>query len=261
MDASIIIVNYNTKNLTINCINSVREKTTGLNYEIIVVDNNSSDCSIESIENLQYNNVICIRSDSNVGFGRANNIGVKEAKGKYVLLLNSDTVIKNNAIKCFYDFAEAHDQNTILGSILYSSDDTPTTSSGNFEGILRIGLRIIYLLFPLLLSIRLKTIPIVQNTEGRDVDYVSGADMFMRKDIFEKLGGFDKNIFMYCEDSDICLRAKKIGIKSHLITSPHIIHLEGKSSKKTWKSRKMQIKSNLYYLKKCYRKKINRLIQ
>ena len=111
MDVSVIIVNYNTKNLTSDCIQSVIDKTSGVDYEIILVDNASTDGSKEFFENdvrLKY-----IYSDKNGGFGYGNNQGMEIARGKYLFLLNSDTVLLNNAIREFFDYAESHDEKRI----------------------------------------------------------------------------------------------------------------------------------------------------
>ena len=98
MDVSIIIVNYNTKDLLVNCLNSIYEKTKDVLFEIIIVDNASIDGSEEMIKN-DFKEVVFIQSGDNIGFGRANNLGIKEAKGDCIFLLNSDTILLNNAIK------------------------------------------------------------------------------------------------------------------------------------------------------------------
>ena len=105
MDVSIILVNYKTKDLTINAIKSVIEKTQGINFEIFVVDNNSKDGSIEAIEK-EFPNINIIKNPINAGFGAANNLAINQAKGKYILCLNTDTLLINNAIKIMYNFME-----------------------------------------------------------------------------------------------------------------------------------------------------------
>ena len=124
MDVSIILVNYKTKDLTLNCIKSIYEKTTGVDFEIIVVDNNSQDGSAEAIEQ-EFQNVKVIYNKINVGFGAANNIAIKQAKGKYILCLNTDTFLINNAIKIMFDFMEekANQQVGVCGGILYDSNN------------------------------------------------------------------------------------------------------------------------------------------
>ncbi|UVV84289.1 glycosyltransferase [Bacteroides thetaiotaomicron] len=104
MDVSVIIVNYNTKALTKSCIESIFSETCGIEFEVILVDNASSDGSKELFQIDE--RIIFIESNVNLGFGKANNLGYKYATGKYIFLLNSDTLLKNNAIKLFFDFAE-----------------------------------------------------------------------------------------------------------------------------------------------------------
>ena len=106
MDVSVIIVNYNTIELTLNCINSIFTHTLGIDFEVIVVDNNSDDGSGEILR--LDKRIVFIQNLANEGFGSANNIGYRYAKGKYLFLLNSDTILLNNAIKLFYDYAEQH---------------------------------------------------------------------------------------------------------------------------------------------------------
>ena len=128
MDVSIIIVNYNTLELTKNTIDSVNEKTKDLNYEIILVDNASTDGSVEFFEKEYKNKIIFIKNDENLGFGRANNRGIKIAKGKYVFLLNSDTLLINNAIKILFDFMEKNNNCGVCGGNLYTLTLQPTNS-------------------------------------------------------------------------------------------------------------------------------------
>lgn len=131
MDISVIIVNYNTKQLLSECLNSIKDKTFGVDYEVIVVDNESKDGSQEMlIKDFPWARLI--ESGENLGFGKANNLGMSLAKGKYFLLLNSDTLLVNNAIKEFYDYAEANPGFGALGSVLLGQDNRPCHSYGKF---------------------------------------------------------------------------------------------------------------------------------
>ena len=116
MDVSIIIVNYNTKDLLKECIDSIYEQTKEITFEIIVSDNGSSDGSIEMLKNY-FPSVIIIENNANLGFGAANNRGLKIAHGKYIFYLNSDTVLLNNAVKCFFDFWEQASDKDSIGAI------------------------------------------------------------------------------------------------------------------------------------------------
>ena len=125
---SIIIVSYNTKELTKKAIQAVFDKTEGIEYEIIVVDNDSKDGSVEELKNTFQEKITVIESKENLGFGRANNLGIKQSKGKYIFLLNSDTELINNAIKIFYDYMEENKQVGVCGGNLYNENEIPEDS-------------------------------------------------------------------------------------------------------------------------------------
>lgn len=248
IDVSVIIVNYNTKDLLRDCINSVIEQTKNISFEIIVSDNGSSDGSIEMLK-AEFPKVIILNNKENLGFGKANNRGAEIANGKYLFLLNSDTVLLNNAIKEFYDYAEKNEK-LLLGSYLYDSENNVTVSYGRFASRLTMLKRIIYVKFPFVLKFRLKAKPLTIIPIEKDIDYICGADLFVEKKVFQDLKGFDENIFMYCEDEDLCLRALKKNYKCRVITTPKIIHLEGKSSTISRVKRNIMLQSYKYYFLK-----------
>lgn len=254
-DVSVIIVNYNTKDLTLNCMESIIQHTHGVNYEVIVVDNASWDGSVESIRDFgrTHRKVTLCENAENVGFGRANNIGIARAEGKYVFLLNSDTILQNDAVSLFYTKAESGYQDYILGSYLLDRDGGRVNSYSDIEDIFHILIRNLYLCFPFLYKCRKILFPAkfeMDELEEKDVGFITGADMFLKKEVFERVGGFDEHIFMYGEDEDFALRALKTGIKSRIIPGPQIIHLEGGSMGESWKKRRIRIKANNYFLRK-----------
>lgn len=218
MDVSIILVNYNTKQLTSNCIQSIAEKTTGVEYEIILVDNASTDGSKEAFESDE--RVRYIYSEKNGGFGYANNIGMRIAKGKYFFLLNSDTLLVNNAVKEFFDYAENKAPETVLGCYLVGDDGTYRNSFFYFPAftIWQFIKRNIY------------GQDMTPNYTDREVECVSGADMFIPRSAIELAGMFDDNIFLYGEEGELQYRMMQKGVKRMLINTPKIIHLEGQSS-------------------------------
>lgn len=247
MDVSIIIVNYNTKQLLADCLTTVFEKTKDVAYEVIVVDNASTDGSEEYITK-RFPNIKWINSGENLGFGRANNLGAKYATGKYLFLLNSDTLLLNNAIRIFFDYAESHQYEGIgtLGSWLLDKDGKPNNSFGFFPCATN---EIKYLLgkyqLPSLNDI----------TEEKEVDYITGADLFIEKRLFEGLDGFDKNIFMYYEETDLQYRLALRSLSRKIIPGPRIIHLEGGSFENKGLSLKrflMAQTSYNYYLRKNF---------
>jgi len=248
IDVSVIIVNYNTRQLTQNCIDSILLHTKDISYEIILVDNASIDDSCDFF--IKDNRIIFISSPTNLGFGKANNLGYEYSKGDYVFFLNSDTIIKNNAIKIFYDQMMVLPADiACLGCILKDTNSNFSGSYGNFP--------VWYDEFfnrhkKQLLQAKIKKFPFI-------VEYVSGADMFIRRSVIELHGLFDADFFLYFEETELQRRYFKNGYKSVIIDGPDICHLEGGSSNDTaWKAitftqsffvyMKKDLSKNKYYI-------------
>lgn len=252
MDVSVIIVNYNTRQLLCDCLESIRGKTEGVDYEVIVVDNDSRDDSREVVTS-RFPWVKWIQSDENLGFGRANNLGMEYAQGKYFFFLNSDTLLVNNALLEFYRYSEANPGFGALGCILYGKDMKPCHSYGRFptQGQVLKETLAKYLRF---LKDKSKFHPEKTNSPIC-VDYITGADLWVPRSVFEKVGGFDPKYFMYFEESDWQCRMKKSGFDRIIIPGPEIIHLEGgsdKSESRTWSPTRL---ANFYKSQKIYQKK------
>lgn len=256
MDVSVIIVNYNTAALTLQCLRTLYEYIRDVSFEVIVVDNHSSDDSITLIEN-EFPQVVLLKSNVNMGFGRANNWAATQARGKYLFLLNSDTIVINNIIKMFYDYMEKHPETASCGGNLLDVQGANTVSHGCFPSLFQefsdIGFRKLY---------RKKYVRHLSTgqkiNEGNidDVDYISGADIFIRKSVFESMTGFDSNIFMYYEETDLYYRMAKVGMKSCLLPYACLVHLEGGSSCSkrafSFKRYEMSWSSKLYFFRKNY---------
>lgn len=256
MDVSVIIVNYNTLKMTSECIDSIIQKTRDLTYEIILVDNASTDGSREFFE--KDNRIIYVYNKTNLGFGSANNIGIKIAKGKFIFFLNSDTLLLNNAIKHFVEFESKNNNNLALGGWLLNSYMEISHSYGSFitlRGELQTALRVFTDRIPFLNKNKF------DNEKYSDaplkVDYITGADLFVPKEILDKVGLFDEDFFMYCEETDLQKRMQIAGYNRMLINDPRIQHLEQGSQKSGFISNKknprkllMSTKSTLRYLKK-----------
>ncbi|MBQ9722805.1 MAG: glycosyltransferase family 2 protein [Bacteroidales bacterium] len=241
MDVSIIIVNYNTKELLRNCIQSIYNHKTQSSYEIIVVDNNSHDGSCEMIKS-EFTKVKLIESSENLGFGRANNLGLKHASGSYFFFLNSDTVLLNNAIDYFVEFCAQRKELKIgaVGSILIDSDNRNMHSYGTFITIKSLLLDILYkykgifrkaeVLNDIYLHPESVSSPIC-------VEYITGADLFVPAMVVDDIGDFDPRFFMYCEEVDWQKRMCDSGYGRFIIPGPKIIHLEGASAPSTSRHR------------------------
>lgn len=236
MEVSVIIVNYNTKNITKNCIDSVFSNTRNVSFEIILVDNSSTDGSKEYFQ--KDKRIRYIYNNENVGFGRANNIGYKVAKGKYIFLLNSDTILLNNAISIFLEkMRKMPSTVACLGTILLDLDRKPVHSYGSF------------LDWSIILPIKRREIrEEAISEEGLEVDCVLGADLFIKRSVIEEYGLFDPIFFMYQEENDLQRRYYLNGFSSRIITGPKIIHLEGKSNSKKINTR--AIEGTFVYMKK-----------
>lgn len=251
---SIIIVNYNTLNLTKNTINSIFKKTQNLDYEIILIDNDSKDGSKEFFKN-EYDkreNVKFIESDSNLGFGNANNLGLKFATGKYIFFLNSDTLLIDNSIKVLFDFMEKNMDVGVCGANLYDENMNPVHSyDAGIPGIfydLKASLRSIYT------KIYKKRLDFNYSDKVIEVGYITGADMFVRRKILDEVGGFDSDFFMYYEESELTNRIKKAGYKIMNVPKAKIIHLEGKSFEFKETRFRMVTESKYKYFAKVYGK-------
>lgn len=226
MDVSIIIVNYNTKHLLNDCLKSVFAQTRGVTYEVIVVDNASSDGSQDMIK-AEFPEVRLIESEKNIGFGRANNLAMEVAKGDYFFLLNSDTILRNNAIKIFYDFSIKNHDTGVLGSILYDASESPSHSYGYFPTTKRLYKDIVFRIASLFHKFR--DYPHREISEPCNVEYITGADLWIPRRIYEQTGGFDPQFFLYYEETDLQKRMAIKGVPRILIPGPKILHLEGGS--------------------------------
>lgn len=226
-DLSIIIISYNTSRITIDCITSIYQSLQGSNMhcEIIVVDNASTDGSVEELEKFQkdHSDFILIKNTDNVGFGRANNLGVTHANAPTILLLNSDTVVINNALEKLYTFYISQNQYGFIGAKLLNQDKTDQPSCGMF-----FTLPVVFAT----LFLRGDYWGLTRSSPDivRQADWVSGACIMTTKKIFEELHGFDSDIFMYMEEVDLLYRGKLKGYTTGFYPESKFIHLGSASS-------------------------------
>lgn len=250
-DVSVILVSYNTKEMTKNCIESVYAKTKDINFDILCVDNNSTDGTCEMIEQ-EFPSVKLIKNDKNLGFGAANNIAIKQSNAKYIFFLNTDTVLRNNAIKILFDFMEENSEIGACGGNLYDSNLNHVHSYGWFPTIRTKFLKTFLLDRVLFIK---ETYDRGKNESGRikQVDYITGADLMIRRDVLNKCGYFDEDFFLYYEETELQYRINKAGYKVFINPNSQIFHLEGKSSKNRKKRREYLLKSEYLFYKKCYK--------
>jgi GT2 family glycosyltransferase len=235
LDVSIIIVSWNTKSILQNCINSVIAQSRDFSYEIIVVDNGSVDGSVEMIKG-NFPEVKLIENRKNVGFAAANNQGVRIAKGEFILFLNSDTVILDNAIGRTLQFLKDKADAAAVGCKLLNADGSLQPSCYNFYSFfrrffIRRFIPRIFLSEFAKRSIEGKITRWDYNSV-REIDYVRGAFLMVRGDVIRSLGLFDEQFFMYSEEADLCLRMKQEGLKVLFYPEAEIIHMAGASAKR-----------------------------
>ena len=254
MKLSIIIVNWNTREILKQSILSIVKETNSIKYEIIVVDNNSSDGSAEMIKR-EFPFVILIESPVNKGFANGNNKGLKKAKGGYLMLLNSDTIIIDHAIEKLINFLEINKEIMMIGPKLLNKD-------GSFQKSCRRNLPNIKNSFLYFLKIKNKSKKSYEiNTSPNIASYceaISGAAILMRREVYDKIGGLDEQFFMYGEDLDYCKRIFDQGWKIYYLSDAHITHLGGESSKqKNLRSLRSFYKAIWQYYKKYFYNKKN----
>ncbi len=219
MDISIIVVNWNTAELTLQCLESIYHSKSKLTFEIIVVDNGSTDESVSAISD-RFSDVRIITNSENLGFAKANNQGISEGKGRYYLLLNSDTLVLPGALEKMVHIADTDQSIGVVGPKLLNMDDTLQKSWASF---------------PTLLSELLgqnfrfrKKAP--QIPDAYEVDWIMGACMLVRSNVIKDVGAMDDDYFMYSEETDWCYRIKRGGWKVIYLSNVAIYHLGGGSA-------------------------------
>ncbi len=226
-ELSIIIVDYNSDQYLLACLNSIISNSK-LDFEVIIIDNNSTKDHTKEYEKVD-KRIKAIRLDKNLGFGGANNLGARKAEGEYLLLLNPDTIVPDNSIDKMLHFITSHTEVGALTCLLGPDKDSLQKSFlGRFQSLSG-------------LTIRRHNHPRIDpDKEFVYTDIVTGAALMIKKEIFDKIDGFDERFFMYLEDDDLCKRLVDAGYKNAVLNTAKIIHLEGKSS--TDKDKK-----NFYY--------------
>ena len=235
MELSIIIVNYNVKEFLQNLLHSIEKASSNIVKEIIVVDNASDDGSVEVIKE-KFPSVKLLENKINVGFGRANNQGLAIAKGKYFLFINPDCIVSEDTLDKMISFFESHPDCGLAGCKILNSDGTlqlacrrsfpgPWTSFTKVTGLSNI--------FSSSRIFARYNLTYLDENKTYEVDAVSGSFMMIRKEVYQKTGGFDEQFFMYGEDLDLCYRVQKNDYKVFYVHSTQIIHYKGESTKRS----------------------------
>lgn len=231
MMVSVVIISYNTKEHTLRCLASVMASK-GIDMEVIVVDNASTDGSTQAIKK-QYKKVKIIQNKSNLGFGKANNQGMKIAKGEYILLLNSDCFVKPDTLDTIFKIQDTKSNIDVMGCKLLSADGALQQSWGYFPTLRRIAQMMLFVdnlpfIRDIADSIHVRSLR--RYEKSQEVDWVTGAFMFLKREVFEKTGGFDEHFFMYGEEIEWQYRIKNMGFGIWYVADTQATHLIGASS-------------------------------
>ena len=233
MDLSVIVVNWNTKKLLEDCLRSIFKFTKDVTFEVIVVDNGSKDGS-QAIVKKKFPQVKLIPNKDNRGFAKANNQGIKTAKGKYILLLNSDTYLIENSFKKLVKKADEVDDLGVLGPLLLNEDRSIQQSVGFFPDLPQIFWWMTFV-DDLPGGTVLKPYHVDHDyfyKSEHEVDWVTGAAFLIPKKVVDEIGLLDEKIFMYGEDFEWCFRIKTAGVKVYFSPVAKIVHLGGGSVNK-----------------------------
>ncbi|MCS7150857.1 MAG: glycosyltransferase family 2 protein [Endomicrobia bacterium] len=257
MDVSIIIVNYNSKELLKESISSLLKYTRNVKYEIIVVDNNSTDGSAEMIEE-NFPQVILIKSEKNLGLFAGRNLALKHVKGRYILNSAPDILLIENSIYEMVKFMDEHPEIGMMGPQLLNSDGTIQESGARFIDLLD-GLWNFLMLNGLVglnnpVRLRHHYYPWDRTTD-KECDVVSGSFYIFPKSVLEKIGYYDENFFVYCDEEDWAQRIKRLGYKVYYWTGTKVIHYHAKGGTHALgrdKADLVYFNDLLYYYKKYY---------
>jgi GT2 family glycosyltransferase len=236
---SVVIVARNGREYLRKCLKSLFENKDLL--EVIVVDNNSEE-DIVSLVTEEFPKVTLIKNNRNLGFGAANNLGVGQAKSEIIFFCNPDTIVGKECLQNAKEYFNDHSEVGIIGAKLFVDESRQELQK---EAMGR---------FPRILDLMFRRMNIAQwgVNAPLEVDWVSGAAMFIRRDLFDQLGGFDENFFMYWEDVDLCLRARKLGYKTTYLPTAEVIHFGGKSINSNRTRKQLYYASQNYFFKKHY---------
>ncbi|CAG0974339.1 N-acetylglucosaminyl-diphospho-decaprenol L-rhamnosyltransferase [Anaerolineae bacterium] len=261
MDVSFIIVSWNVRDLLRSCLRSVISiqysvfsVQSPLNTETIVVDNNSSDGTVEMLR-AEFPDVRVIVNSENVGFTRGNNQALALAQGRYLFLLNPDTELRAGALQTLTDFAEAHPRVGIIGPQLYYGDGSPQSSRRRFPTLATAFFEstILQQWFPCNRVLTRYYMNDTNDDATQPVDWVNGAAMFVRRAVYDQIGGLDERFFMYSEELDWCYRAQQAGWEIFYLPTAQITHYEGKSSEQVVAQRDIYFHSSKVRFFRKYR--------
>jgi GT2 family glycosyltransferase len=248
LDITLVIVSFNTREILLRCLGSIKKHTQEISYEVIIIDNSSEDGTVEDLVEL-FPEVKVIANKDNRGFSAANNQGIVASKGRRVALLNPDTLLTENSFKKIIDFMEEHPEFSILGTGIVDENNQPCPIRLWEDTPQDAVLKIIGLYNP---ASELKKMGLMRAKEAK---VISGCCFVVSRDLIESIGLMDENYFLYNEEDDLCRRARKVGKKICFYPETSVQHLHGQSTHQDRHRKKVMIeayRSNLYFYSKYY---------
>lgn len=264
MDVSVIMINYNTYALTRDALESIFTYTQNLEYEIILIDNQSPDGSGEKLKEAFQGKIKYIQAGGNLGTSKSFNTGVRNAAGKYILWLNTDILIKDNFICQLFRYMEENPQCGICGGNVLDFNGNPSHSHDRYDFTLQTVKKQLSIFHCLYRNLLRKQLSLHYNytDQPMPVKGIIGADMMIRRELFDLVGFFDEDIFMYCEETEFAYRVShNTNYTIMSIPFAHLYHLDGASfsAKKDefneWRYR-TQLNGNLVYFQKHFGRNI-----
>lgn len=266
---SAIVLNYKTPHDTLRCVDALQKQTIAEELEIIVIDNHSGDRSMSILRPLlgKIARLSLLETPANLGYGKGNNLGVARARGEYILIINPDTSLEPDALEKMLAYMKEHPEAGILGPKLIFPDGTIRDSFRTFPTLTDIFIKRTPLrfFFPKRMGAYLQWAE--DPHEVRQVDWIVGACLFLRKDFFEALGGFDPRFFFFFEDTDLCRRCWKAGkeviyfAKAHARDSEHRLSEGGFFAIFLKKSIRIHLRSALRYFWKWRKTRAERAVK
>jgi GT2 family glycosyltransferase len=248
MDISIIIVTWNTKDLLQKCLDSIYKTIHDITFEIIVIDNASEDDTLVMLKG-KFPHITLIKNSRNLGFGAANNQGLRIMRGRYALLLNSDTVLTIQAVEELFTFMETHPEAAMACGQLLNADGSKQNSMASFPSLLTLmtNMPLLEYLFP-------KRYPSKRYNHKNPVEVDSGigACLLVRKKAIDEVGMFDERYFFFFEETDWAYQMKKAGWKIFHIPTAFIYHLQGQSIGSDIRSRIEFYRSRYLFFRKWH---------
>jgi N-acetylglucosaminyl-diphospho-decaprenol L-rhamnosyltransferase len=256
IDLSIVIVNWNVRELLRQCLNSILETAAEfpVNFEIIIVDCASEDGSAEMVRR-EFPRVQLIASGENLGYAAGNNLGISRANGRTILVLNPDTLIIGDALTRLLSYLEANPAVGVVGPQLHYADGSLQSTRRRFpdRALAFLESTLLGQIFPGCRRLRRFAMLDSDPNITQPVDWLVGAALLFRREVWQQTGGFDTTFFMYFEETDFCHRAKDKGWEIHYLPQAQIIHYEGKSSEQVKAMRAIRFqRSKIRYYRKYY---------